>query len=160
MPRHNESITQEKKHHTEKHLILARPDREILFLSPAVEGKVHDKRLADDMEVSFPETTRLLKDTGFQGFEPKGVISLQPKKKPRGKELSDDEKADNCLKSQERVLVEHSIGSIKVWRCVREICRSTRYDRRDSLTWYAAGLHNFRLRYPKQPTNDYKTNSE
>jgi hypothetical protein len=87
----------------------------------------------------------LLKDTGFQGFEPEGVVCVQPKKKPRGKELTDDEKADNREKSSERVVVEHSIGGMKTWRCVREISRSTSYDRPDSLTWYAAGLHNFRL---------------
>jgi hypothetical protein len=64
------------------------------------------------MEFSFPEATRLLKDTGFQRFEPEGVCCVQPKKKPRGKELTDEEKADNRKKSSERVVVEHSIGGI------------------------------------------------
>jgi len=141
-------------------LILADPCREILFLSHAVEGKVHDKRLADEMEFSFPEATRLLKDTGFQGFEPEGALCVQPKKKPCGKELTDDEKADNCEKSRERVVVEHSIGGMKTWRCVREISRSTSYDQRDSLSWYATGLHNFRLRCRKNDNAAYKTNSE
>jgi DDE superfamily endonuclease len=98
------------------------------------------------MEFSFPKTIRLLKDTGFQGFEPEGIKTVQPKKKPRGKELSEEEKAANRIKSQERVVIEHSIGGIKVWRCMREVCRSPNYERRDSLSWYAAGLHNFRLR--------------
>jgi hypothetical protein len=111
--------------------------------------------------LSFPEATRLLKDTGFQGFEPKGVIGVQPKKKPKGKDLTDEEKADNREKSRERVVVEHSIGSMKTWRLVREISRSTSYDRRDAVTWYAAGLHNFRLRCRKKNDKDpYKTNSE
>ncbi|TAE31866.1 MAG: hypothetical protein EAZ92_02235 [Candidatus Kapaibacterium sp.] len=33
---------------------------------------------------------------------------------------------------------------------MREISRSTQYERRDTLTWYAAGLHNFRLRMRKK----------
>jgi hypothetical protein len=132
----------------------------VLFLSPAVEGKMHDKRLAEEMEFSFPEATRLLKDTGFQGFEIPGTLSVQPKKKPRGKELTEQEKEDNRIKSSERVVVEHSIGGIKVWRCVREICRSTSYERRDTLTWLAAGLHNFRLRQRKQLKASYNNNSE
>ncbi|TAE31865.1 MAG: hypothetical protein EAZ92_02230 [Candidatus Kapaibacterium sp.] len=57
-------------------MILASPEREILFLSPAVEGAMHDKRLADEMELSLPETTRLLKDTGFQGFDIDGSLSV------------------------------------------------------------------------------------
>jgi hypothetical protein len=132
----------------------------VLFLSPAVEGKMHDKRLAEEMEFSFPEATRLLKDTGFQGFEIPGTLSVQPKKKPRGKELTEQEKEDNRIKSSERVVVEHSIGGIKVWRCVREICRSTSYERRDTLTWLAAGLHNFRLRQRKQLKASFNNNSE
>lgn len=141
-------------------MILAAPDREVLFLSPGVEGRRHDKRLAEEMELSLPETTRLLKDTGFQGFEIPGTVSVQPKKKPRGKELTEQEKEENRIKSRERVVVEHSIGGIKVWRCVREICRSTSYERRDTLTWLAAGLHNFRLRQRKKVKNAYNTNSE
>ncbi|MFM8834201.1 MAG: transposase family protein [Cytophagales bacterium] len=93
-----------------------------------------------------------------------GTIAVQPKKKPRGKELTAEEKEANRRKSSERVIVEHSIGGMKVWRCIREICRSTQYDRRDALTWYAAGLHNFRLglrlQVRKQTTTSYQTNSE
>lgn len=121
---------------------------------------MHDKRLAEEMGFSFPEATRLLKDTGFQGFEIPGTLSVQPKKKPRGKELTEQEKEGNRIKSSERVVVEHSIGGIKVWRCVREICRSTSYERRDTLTWLAAGLHNFRLRQRKQLKASFNNNSE
>lgn len=64
-----------------------------------MEGSLHDQHLADEREFSFPETTRMLKDREFQGFEPEGVICVQLKKKPRGKELTEDEKADNRLKS-------------------------------------------------------------
>lgn len=121
---------------------------------------MHDKRLADEMALSFPEETKCLQDTGFQGLSIPGAVPIQPKKKPRGKELSAEEKEENRLKSRERVVVEHSIGGVKVWRCVREICRSTSYERRDSLTWYAAGLHNFRLRLRKKNKASYKINSE
>jgi hypothetical protein len=73
--------------------------------------------------------------------------------------LTEQEKEENRIKSRERVVVEHSIGGIKVWRCVREICRSTRYDRRDALTWHAAGLHDFRLRLRKKKADAYTNNS-
>jgi len=46
-----------------------------------VEGKKHDKKLADESQISYPANASLSKDTGFQGYEPKGVLSEQPKKK-------------------------------------------------------------------------------
>jgi DNA polymerase III delta prime subunit len=96
----------------------------------------------------------------FKGLNPV-VWSRYNRKKPRGQELSDQDKEENRIKSQERVVIEHSIGSMKVWRCVREICRSPRYERRDSLTFYATGLHNFRLRLRKNNNIVlYETKSE
>ncbi|MFM8834202.1 MAG: hypothetical protein ACKOEV_11310 [Cytophagales bacterium] len=40
-----------------------------MFVSPAVEGTMHDKKLAETMELSFPATTRVLQDSGFQGLD-------------------------------------------------------------------------------------------
>jgi hypothetical protein len=116
-------------------------------------GSAHDKRIADEAELSFPTAMRLLKDAGFQGYEPEGTECVQPLKKPRGKDksLSEEDKKQNRVKSQERVVVEHAIGGVKIWRCASEICRSPNYERRNALTWYAAGLHNFRLRLRKKP---------
>ena len=43
-----------------------------------------------------------------------------PKKKPKGGELSEAEKAANKLISQERIYVEHSIRKVKGFRVVRD----------------------------------------
>ena len=61
----------------------------ILFLTATVEGKRHDKKLADESTYRLPPGSQLAQDTGFQGFDLTGVTILQPKKKPRGGELSD-----------------------------------------------------------------------
>ena len=43
-----------------------------------------------------------------------------PTKKPRNKALTAEEKAANREKARERVVVEHAIGGLKIWRIVKE----------------------------------------
>lgn len=71
-----------KKTHTEKNLLLVNENtRRVVYLSPTVEGKKHDKKLADESQISYPKNASLSKDTGFQGYEPEEVVSEQPKKR-------------------------------------------------------------------------------
>ena len=60
----------------------------VVYLSPTVEGKTHDKRAADEAEIAFPTSATLGKDTGFQGYEPEGVATSQPKKSPKVRNLA------------------------------------------------------------------------
>ena len=62
------------------------------FLTPTVEGKRNDKKLADESVYQLPKGSYLLQDTGFQGFELESFLILQQKKKPRGSELTEEEK--------------------------------------------------------------------
>jgi hypothetical protein len=72
-----------KKSHTVKNNILANEICEIIFLTSTVEGKKHDKKLADESTYNQPPGSILLQDTGFQGFSLKDIQLMQPKKKPR-----------------------------------------------------------------------------
>ncbi len=65
-------------------------------------------------------------DTGFQGFGPEGIRMLQPKKKPRGGELTDEEKEENRRISRIRVHIEHVISSVKRYRIVKDKLRQWR----------------------------------
>jgi hypothetical protein len=77
-----EKYSGKKKAHTDKNLLLANENtRKIVYLSATVEGKKHDKKLAEESRIKYPENTSLTKDTGFQGYEPKGVLNQQPKKR-------------------------------------------------------------------------------
>ena len=76
-----EHYSGKKKTHTDKNLLLVScHTKKVLYLSPTVVGKTHDKKVADDHPISYPRCSTLGKDTGFQGYEPKGVITFQPKK--------------------------------------------------------------------------------
>ena len=52
----------------------------VVYLSPTVAGKTHDKKAVDEADLVYPVNSTLDKDTGFQGYEPAGVLTQQPKK--------------------------------------------------------------------------------
>ena len=95
----------------------------IRFLTDTVESKKHDKKLADESHYTLPAGSKLVQDTGFQGFSLENVAILQPKKKPRGKPLSDLDKDVNHWLSSLRVRIEHAIGGVKRYRIVKDKIR-------------------------------------
>ena len=137
-----------KKAHTIKNNIVVTVEgRKISYLSGTYEGKKHDKKICDDEELAFPEKTVVNQDTGFQGHEPEGVIIKQPKKKPRGGELSLEEKNQNSIFSSIRIVVEHVISGIKRCRIVKDVFRNTKENYDDLVMEISCGLHNFRTEH-------------
>ena len=79
-----EKYSGKKKTHTDKNLLLVNENtRKVVYLSATVEGKKHDKKLADESQIRYPQNASLTKDTGFEGYEPKDVVTQQPKKSAR-----------------------------------------------------------------------------
>ena len=136
-----------KKQHTVKNNVIIDATCKILFLTPTHEGKKHDKQVADEAGYSFPEGSILYQDTGFQGFCLEGVLIVQPKKKPRGGELTPDEKAENRHISSLRIRVEHAIGGVKRYRIVKGQLGNWKQGFRDLVMETCCGLHNFRLNF-------------
>lgn len=135
-----------KKRHMRKNLVITDKKKRILVLTPSKHGKVHDKKLSDKAlaVVRVPKEVALLADTGFVGIDKQHSNTLIPKKKPRGGELTDDDKAMNRLISSVRIGVEHAIGGMKRFRSVSEIYRNKKgWD--DKLVNVAAGLWNFHI---------------
>ena len=122
----------------------------ITYLSQTYSGKTHDKKVADVEDIHYPPGSGLKKDTGFQGYEPQGVRTLQPKKKPKGKELGLADRFFNHVISSVRIRVEHVIASIKRCRIVKDVFRNTKKGFSDLAMSIACALHNFRvsLRHP------------
>jgi hypothetical protein len=90
-----------------------------------------------------------LQDTGFQGYKPEHVDTDQPKKKPRGKDRTEEDKAENTMIASIRILVEHVIAGVKRCRIVKDVFRNTTARFSDQVMEISCGLHNFRatLRY-------------
>jgi hypothetical protein len=135
-----------KKGHTRKNVIVTTYNRRhVEFLSQTDEGRRHDKPIADKAELTFPDDITLGQDTGFQGYAPPNVRVCQPKKKPKGKALSPDDKARNTLIARLRIRVEHVIAGVKRCRIVKDLFRNTIQGFDDLVMEIACGLHNFRV---------------
>jgi CxxC motif-containing protein len=71
--------------------------------------------------------------------------SYSGKKKPRGKELTDEEKARNKLISSIRVRVEHAIGGIKRMRITTDKFRNKKESFNVKAMLISCGLWNYHL---------------
>ena len=81
---HKEPYSGKKTTQTDKNLVLVNaPTTNVVSLGPTVVGKTHDKKAADGAQICYPTNATLGKDTGFQGYEPAGVLTRQPKKNPK-----------------------------------------------------------------------------
>ena len=136
-----------KKRHCVKNNVLINQQAKILLLTPTCEGKKHDKKIADETGLVLPKGSRLCQDTGFQGFALPGVTIIQPMKKPRGKELTPEQKESNRQISCLRIRVEHAIGGVKRYRIVKDQVRARKDNFRDRAMETCCGLHNFRLNF-------------
>jgi hypothetical protein len=131
-------------HTLKNNIICGLDDCQIKDLSNTYEGKKHDKRICDEEQPGLPKGSDLYQDTGFQGHEISGVNIHQPKKKPRGGELTAEEKKANRLISGVRVIVEHVIAGIKRCHIVKDVFRNTKAGYDDDVMELACALHNFR----------------
>jgi hypothetical protein len=137
----------EKKTHTIKHNVICDENKRILYLSKAYHGTTHDKRIADEEALLFPADAQiqLFQDTGFQAYAPAGVEIIQPLKKPRGKQLTEEQKQNNKEISSQRVLVEHAIGGIKILRIIKDKIRIYKERTRNMFMKIACAIHNLKI---------------
>ena len=129
-----------------KTLLLINATLRIVFLSETAPGSVHDQRMADTTPYPLPAGSQRLQDLGLQGFTLAGGEILQPTKKPRGKELTPEQKADNREIARRRVRSEPVNSSIKRCRMLKETIRMWKDGIRDMVMEIGCALHNFRVR--------------
>jgi hypothetical protein len=123
----------------------------LLFLSDTYEGSVHDKPIADATPYPLPDGSELIDDLGFLGYELPGVQHTRPVKKPKGKELTPEQKAHNRDVARRRIVAEHVISSVKRCRIVKDTIRLWKDTLRDMVMEVCCGLHNFRVRLSPWP---------
>jgi len=129
-----------------KNVLLINAALRILFLSDTHPGSVHDKRIADTTPYPLPAGSHLLQDRGLQAFTLEGVAIIQPTKKPRGKELTPEQKADNREVARRRVRIAQVNSSVQRCRMLKETIRMWKAGMRDMVMEIGCGLHNFRVR--------------
>jgi hypothetical protein len=99
-------------------------------------GSVHDKKLYDRARVVGPPDARRTGDTAYIGT---GLET--PARKPKGGELTATQKEANRVISRRRIVVEHGIGKMKIWRVASERYRNP-VRRHTLIMKNVAGLHN------------------
>ncbi len=125
-----------KKHaHTLKTQIVTDGDHHIEAIRVAVPGARHDKALSDSLQTvaRLPDGCEADADKGYQGLAAQvptvpvrdgvsGVVQVVPRlvvqtpfKKPKGQQLTAEQKAFNRVLGAVRVRVEHCIGWAKNW---------------------------------------------
>jgi len=81
-----EHYSGKKKAHMDKNILLANAhSRKVVYLSTTEIGNKHDKKIADENAIAYPAGATLGKDTGFQGYDPKGILTFQPKKSQKAR---------------------------------------------------------------------------
>jgi hypothetical protein len=108
----------------------------IAAVSASFPGSVHDKKVFDRTRVVIPRGATGYGDTAYLGT---GLTT--PRRKPPKGQLTARQRAGNRRVGRKRVVVEHGIGKLKVWRVAAERWRNPR--RRHTLVMKnVAGLHN------------------
>jgi len=126
-----------KKKHTLKNQIITDKKGKVRAVTKSVPGKKHDKKLFDESNIILPEKSDLTGDLGYYGAS---GITL-PNKKPKGKELTKEEKQYNKELSKRRITVEHSFGKMKIYQILPQRFRNPLA--KHSLVFKnIAGLHN------------------
>ena len=144
-----ENYSGKKKRHTKKNIVVTDRHKKIGLLGKTTNGKEHDFSMLkkDNLLEYIPEDIPIYFDLGFQGVEkqfPK-LTSILPKKKPKGKELTEDDKERNKEKSRIRILVENAIGGVKRLRIVSDIFRNKKINFVDTAMLIACGIWNYHL---------------
>ena len=136
-----------KKTNTVKNTVITTKYKEILFLGETCRDSKHDKKDYDDNQLGDmdPNITQWV-DTGYQGIAKLRDNFKIPTKKPKGGELTQEEKRRNQEISSIRVVNEQAIGGIKRLRCVSDIYRNVGLGVLDQLMVVAAAIWNLELR--------------
>ena len=122
-------------------------ESKVVLLTPRIKAGYTTNASLMLQTIVYPVAVFYNQDSGFQGFRLPGINIIQPKKKPKGRELTVEEKENNRAISSIRIRVEHAIGGIKRYRIVKDKLRNSKIGFSDSVMETCCGLHNFRLNF-------------
>jgi len=105
------------------------------------KGREHDFALYKRRAVSPHPATLVLADRGYQGIQRRHARNTTPHKRRRGQPLTHEQRQENQIHAQQRVIVEQVICALKTFRLLagRYRHRRARFGLRYALL---AGLYN------------------
>lgn len=112
-----EYFSGKKKRHTLKNQVVSLPKaKDIVGIVVGAKGPTSDISLFGNQQQKFSCLQSFKGDKGYQG----GKNISTPHKKPRHRELTDEQKAENKFFSSNRIFVEHLIRLLKIFRIASE----------------------------------------
>ncbi len=141
--RQKQSYSGKKKHHTKKfQLGLDKKTKLIVALSYPKKGKIHDKKQMESIgwDDKLSDDVNRYGDLEYLGMD-NWVI---PDKKPKGEELTEEQKKGNRKISRERISVEHGIRGVKIFRRIGELITIKQDEFLFNALLAAANLYNFK----------------
>jgi len=120
-----------KKQHTLKSQVSVDEETgQIVDVSDSVPGPMADRRLLQESQVlqRLPEGVGVLGDLAYLGLDKEhpGGLGATPRRKPRGKERPEEDKAFNHAFARRRIQVEHSIGRLRRYDSLNQMDRHHR----------------------------------
>lgn len=125
--RQKQSYSGKKKRHTKKtQLVMDRKTKLFLGASPPKKGRIHDKKQLEKTkwDKKVPSEVKRYGDLGYLGMD-KGSKGewIIPHKSSKKKKLTKEQKRENKKISGKRIVIEHGIRRIKVFRRVGEVVK-------------------------------------
>ena len=109
------------------------------------KGKTHDFKVFTKSKLPLSEKTKVKADSGYQGAQQLHSKTELPKKSSKHRPLTDKDKAANRKLAKERVVVEHVIGKIKIFRILTERYRNRRLKHTQRVR-LICGIYNYQLK--------------
>lgn len=125
-----------KKKHTIKHQVIVSKDGRIRGVGKSSYGKTHDKKDYEEKKFVIDPKIKRTGDLAYMG-----TAITAPIKKKKGRKLTKEEKQYNRQLSSIRVVVEHSIGKMKIFKILSERFRNPLKDH-NLIFKNIAGIHN------------------
>jgi hypothetical protein len=138
-----------KKAHTLKTQVVVNPRGQIESVSESVPGSTHDLTLLVGSGVlgGLGQGEGAMTDKGYVGADKHhpGVPLVMPYRKPRGGELSEEQRAFNREVSRHRIVAEHAMAQLNRFTVLRQVFRGKKRDRHSKVTRVVAKVVNRRL---------------
>lgn len=115
-----------KKRHTLKAQVIVEQQSGRILATAFCAGHTHDFALFKRSRLWLCDESRCLADAGYKGLSRFHANSQTPHKKSKHRPLTAERKAANKRLSSERMVVEHALGRLKVFRILSERYRNRR----------------------------------
>ena len=141
-------FTGKKKTHVYRSLVINNLQKYIYYISEVYVGSSSEISILEtefNPEMDWFSGYKVRVDLGYVGFQKKYPAAelFLPHKKPRGGELTPEQKSENRKLASQRIIVEHSLSGMKRYDILTNQNRNHKVENYNMILATCAGLWNF-----------------